>query len=81
MTWVGYIYLYGKGVAAEKALALKWFSKAAEAGDAEAMMWIGDIHAFGQGVPVDTAMAHQWYLKAAEGGDADGMSRVAHFYL
>jgi TPR repeat protein len=80
MTWAGYVYLYGKGVAVEKALALKWFSKAAEAGDAEAMSWIGHIYASGDGVPADMAMAHQWYLKAAEGGDAYGMSRVAHLY-
>ncbi len=81
MTWAGYVYLHGKGVAVEKTLALKWFSTAAEAGDAEAMSLIGYMYASGEGVPVDMAMAHQWYLKAAEGGDAYGMLRVARLYF
>src|ERR1700752_2912099 len=61
MTWVGYIYLYGKGVAVDTVAAFEWFSKAVEAGDAEAMMWIGYIHHYGHGVPVDFSLAREWY--------------------
>jgi len=77
MTWLGYMYLYGKGVVVDTAIAFDWFSKAAQAEDAEAMTWIGYIYFSGIGVPTDEAAALQWYLKASEAGDAEGQHRLA----
>jgi TPR repeat protein len=81
MTWLGSMYLDGKGVAVDTDAALQWFSKAAEMGDAEAMGWVGSMHFFGRGVAADMATARQWYLKAAEAGDADAMSRLGYMYF
>ncbi|QKC96011.1 SEL1-like repeat protein [Mesorhizobium sp. NZP2298] len=78
MTWVGYVYLKGKGVAVDTAAALEWFLKAAEADDAEAMGWIGNIYFRGSGVDVDKATAYQWYAKAADAGDASAMSWLGY---
>ena len=80
MTWVGYLYLEGKGAAVDTDAALRWFAKAVEAGDAEAMCWIGYMHYSGSGVAKDMAAARQWYLKAAEAGDSDAMSRLGQMY-
>ncbi|TKB07368.1 MAG: sel1 repeat family protein [Mesorhizobium sp.] len=80
MTWVGYIYLKGRGVDVDTSAALAWFLRAAEAGDGEAMGWIAHIHFYGDGVPVDMAAAYQWYTKAAEAGEADAMSRLGYMY-
>ncbi|WP_136625509.1 tetratricopeptide repeat protein [Mesorhizobium norvegicum] len=74
MTWVGYVYLEGRGVAEDSVAALDWFLKAAEAGDGEAMGWIGHIYFGGNGVDVDKATAYRWYVKASDAGDASAMS-------
>ncbi|WP_374547658.1 tetratricopeptide repeat protein [Rhodoblastus sp.] len=72
MTWLGYLYLNGKGVTADRNLAHHWFSKAASLGDAEAMDWIGRMHHSGSAGKIDLALARQWSAKAAEAGDAHG---------
>jgi TPR repeat protein len=77
MTWLGFTYLEGKGVALDNGAALKWFSMAAAVGDAEAMTWIGYMHFSGRGGVPDKAMAREWYLRAAEAGDAEGQHRLA----
>ncbi len=81
MTWVGYVYLKGRGVAIDAAKASTWLMKAAAAGDGEAMTWIGHTHLHGDGVPVDFDLAREWYLKAAEAGDADAMFQMGQLHL
>lgn len=81
ITWLGYIYCYGEGVAVDTALAHQWFLKAAELGDAEAMMWIGVMHYFGRAGKVDKVEARQWYGRAAEAGEAEGQLRLASMLL
>jgi TPR repeat protein len=44
MTWLGYMYLKGRGVGLDTDAALQWFSKAVEVGDAEAICWIGYMY-------------------------------------
>jgi TPR repeat protein len=77
MTWLGYMYLKGKGVGLDAHAALQWFSKAAALGDAEAMGWIAHMYFSGDGVATDIAAARHWYMKAAEAGDADGQHCLA----
>jgi TPR repeat protein len=81
MTWVGYIYLKGRGVPVDMVAAFTWFARAAKASDAEAMCWLGHIYFYGDGVDVDYSTAREWYLKAAEAGDADAMSRIGQMYF
>ena len=66
---LGLAYLNGDGVAKDDAEAVKWFRKAAEAGDAESARHLGHALAAGQGCPVDLAEACKWLRAAAEQGD------------
>ena len=56
--------------------ALKWFRKAAEQGNANAMRYLGRMYENGQGVAQDYSEAARWYQKAAELKD-----EMAGFYL
>ncbi len=60
-----------QGVMAERALesgdtgnAFKWFSAAAEQGDAQAQLRLGDLYVDGRGVIRDSAKAAHWYALA-----------------
>ena len=69
--------VYGLGIMAifaeELKEAVKWFRKAAEMGNADAMFQLGIAHASGRGVIQDFKEAGKWFRKAAELGDTDAM--------
>ena len=46
--------------------AIKWYRKAAAAGNSYSMTDIGMLYGAGQGVPQDNSEAMQWFRKAAE---------------
>ena len=48
---------------------MKWYRKAAEAGDYEAMAKVGDMYNRGEGVAQNEEEAKKWYKKAADGGN------------
>ena len=51
----------------DKEEALKWYRKAAEGGDAEALFRIGWAYEFGQlGLVIDMEKAQKWYQKYNE---------------
>lgn len=54
------------GAPQDDAAAVKWFSKAAEQGDARAQYHLGNMFREGRSVPQDYAEAIKWYLKAAK---------------
>ena len=60
--------------------AYKWWLKAAEAGDAEAMEVVGDRLYDGIGIERDQEKSFEWHLKAAEGGNRSAMRLVAYKY-
>ena len=62
------------------AKAAEWYTKAAEAGDADAMVEVAVCHGDGYGVAKDEAKAFEWYTKAAEKGDINGMHRLGACY-
>lgn len=70
------LFEQGQGTPADRARALAWTRKAAEAGDARAMVSLGLAHEGALGLPRDMAAAERWFRAAAEQGDADG-----HFNL
>src|SRR5436309_15137950 len=49
--------LYGQGVERNYELALAWYRKAADAGDARAMADVGGIYSIGRGVAKDPVQA------------------------
>jgi len=49
--------------------ALKWFTKSAEQGDAEAQFEVGFQYLIGKAVSQDKKEAVKWLTKAAEQGD------------
>ena len=83
---LGNLYANGQGVAQDYAKAREWYEKAADKGDAGAMVSLGLLYANGQGVPQDYAKArenyvkaHEWYEKAAAQGrrERHGQPRCA----
>lgn len=77
---VGVIYYNGDGVDQDYAKAMEWYSKAADLGNASAMIWIGYMYYFGEGVEVDYAKAMEWYSKAADLGNASAMNNIGVLY-
>src|SRR5665213_2392472 len=54
--------------------------KAAEAGNAQAIVSLGLRYLFGKGVPVDAAEAAKWFRKAADLNRADGQDFLGRCY-
>ena len=52
------------------ALAIRWYSRAAELGSHKAQFNLSKIYDLGQGVPRNRAKANRFYIQAAEGGFA-----------
>ena len=79
--YVGVIYQYGLGVAADFEKAVKWYSQAANNGDTMAQRILGDLHAEGAWGTRDDTAAAEWYELAAEAGDIDAMRKLGNMYL
>jgi TPR repeat protein len=58
-------YDKGLGVDQDKTEAIKWYKKAADAGETEAEWRLGVKYNVGDGVDIDMQKALQWYVKAA----------------
>jgi hypothetical protein len=56
--------------------ALRWFTRAAQGGNAFAQTWLGDILMQGRGVPADRDAAALWYERAALQGHAGAIAAV-----
>ena len=74
---IGNRYDAGRGVAADRATAAKWYERAAEQGFAPAQYRIGNFHEKGIGVERDVAKAKTWYQLAAAQGNASAMHNLA----
>jgi hypothetical protein len=60
--------------------AMRWFQKAADLGNADAMMGVSWIYGNGRGVPQDDTEALRWKKMSAEHGNADAMWLVSADY-
>jgi TPR repeat protein len=56
---------------------LKWYSKAAAQGDADAQNNLASMYEEGRGVPKDLVRAHMWYSLAAASATGDVQSDAA----
>lgn len=74
MCELGICYFTGKGVAKDKAEAMKWFSKAAEQGNAHAQYCLG-IMADSMNESV------KWYIKAADQGHRAAQYELGYCYF
>jgi len=74
---VGRIYLYGRGIPIDYALALVWERKAAEQGDPRAQRDLAFMYERGFGVAADPAQAAEWNQKAATQGNAEAQLHLA----
>lgn len=63
-------YRKGKGTPKDNALALKWFMKAAEQGNADAQLGVGVLLWEAEGVAKDSRVAFDWFKKSAMQGNA-----------
>ena len=83
MRWLawGLAYDAGKGAPQDYVEALKWYRKAAEAGNSWGMVDVGAMYEGGLGgLPKDYGQAITWYRKAAEGGNPNAMIRLGVMY-
>jgi uncharacterized protein len=62
------MYLNGRGVSQDYAIAMSWFQKVADQGYAPAQGNLGLMYANGWGVSQDYVAAHMWFNLAAAGG-------------
>ena len=58
------------GVSQNYAEAVKWYSKAAEQGDADAQYNLGWCYYYGYGISLNRASGIEWWRKAARQGIA-----------
>ncbi|RUS28805.1 hypothetical protein BC938DRAFT_481428, partial [Jimgerdemannia flammicorona] len=78
---LGYAYFYGYGVQLDEQAAYNWFSKAADAGLADAQWWAGLCRLYGHGTTSDPKDAYALFLMAADGGHARAMFFVGTEYI
>ena len=67
------MYQTGKDVAQDYKTAVKWYTLAAEQGNAKAQYNLAWMYANGQGVAQDYVKAHTWFNITAIDGDADAI--------
>ena len=81
MSVVGSCYLYGIGVAKNKAKGLEWLIKAANDGFTTASAELGDLYADGGIVKKDAKLAAQWHLQAAREGHPQSQLYMGKAYM
>ncbi|MDX0651830.1 peptidoglycan-binding protein [Sinorhizobium medicae] len=74
---IGARYTEGRGVEADRAEAVKWYQRAADAGVVPAEYRLASLYEKGAGVPRDGAKAKALYLKAAAAGNASAIHNLA----
>ena len=70
-TALGRCYYYGNGIGQNYQVAIKYFAKAADIGDAEAMRFLSRCYRYGRGVPRNDKLANEWHQKALEHDDPE----------
>ena len=74
---MGHAFEEGKGVERSYFNALWWYRKAADQGDAEALLRLGSMFEEGRGVQRSDLKASEWYRRAADQGDAEAQLRLS----
>ncbi len=74
------LYAKGEGVTNSYVEAAKWFQRAADQTNSDALLGLGELYEAGQGVPKDLDQAVKLYRQAAEQGNANGQYTLAFMY-
>lgn len=77
---IGHGFYYGDRFPANHAVAVEWYRRAAEQGNAEAQYFLGLLNFRGEGVPQNDAEAAKWFTKAAEQGLAYAQDGLGFLY-
>jgi len=77
---LGFAYEYGFGTKQNNKNAVKWFTKAAKAGDPIAEVILGRLYIQGIGVAKDEHEAVAWFRRAADTGNAEAQFELAESY-
>lgn len=81
MMWIALQHSAQKTVVKQdRAKAIEWYEKAANAGSAEAMLKLAYWAEDGKGCPKDDKKAVGWYVKAAQAKNGNAMYRLGYFY-
>jgi uncharacterized protein len=75
------IYLAGRDVPQDYALAAKWYAKAAGAGNVQAQTQIALFYQYGTGVRADPGRAFHWFQLAAASGAPGAKVNLGVCYL
>ena len=78
MNYLAYHLQTGIGVTKDLPEAVIWYSKAANAGSADAMVRLGHIYSNGEGLAKDKTAAVSWYRKAAAAGNVTAMTNFGY---
>jgi serine/threonine protein kinase len=76
MVGLGEIYLENH----DPGEAVKWFRRAADAGDAAGMLYMGGMYDLGEGGPQSDEAAVYWYRQAYNAGDPHAMFNLGKMY-
>ena len=79
-TWLGWFYLYGKGVPKNPRKAAFYYRIAAQAGGPAAQLSLGLIHGSGILGEKDYRTARYWLEKAAAQNDSDAHAALGDYY-
>jgi TPR repeat protein len=77
---LGALYMEGKGVERDDAIAVMWFQRAANQGDARAQYNLGASYAEGAGVQKSEVEAAKWFQRAADQGMVFAQVNLALLY-
>ena len=79
-SYLGVMYIGGRGVQQNWKMAVRWTRLSAEQGNASAQISLGTMYYLGDGLPKDYRKAAQWYRLAAEQGDATAQTQLGEMY-
>lgn len=79
-SYLGSLYYNGDFVKQDYTEAFKLFTRAAEAGDSDAMNYLGVMYAKGNGISNDDIEAVRWFKKSAESGNKYAMQNIGMMY-
>ncbi len=79
-THIGSMYARGRGVPLDAAMAVQWYTRAANQGFAIAQFELAECYDKGVGVPQNSLRAAEWYEKAARQGNDRAQASLGYLY-
>lgn len=78
---IGFMYMRGEGVPADRMTAFHWLRLAAEAGRPDAQLALGRFYQAGLAISPDAKQALSWFSRAAARGSPDAMNAAGELCL